>query len=204
MKAKRTIFSCDSIDSRTSCIAADSCTWCLSLASPALLHHSFLLNCPRMMDVAGQVALNLPWSHCCLLSPVPVQAGGWLGRVYMLDFGTASIDRFVTLGSPHNPPPAGAAGVVDQTRGILTFCQDACPGAFHDEVGEGEWLGQRGKAVWWTSRRKSAGRCREHMRWCMDTGATGGWMSTGGFHKLVGVAHHCVPALQRPGPLRHH
>jgi hypothetical protein len=52
----------------------------------------------------------------------------------MLDFGTAGIDRFVTLGSPHAPPPAGAGGVVDQTRGILNFCQDSCPGAFHDEV----------------------------------------------------------------------
>lgn len=61
-------------------------------------------------------------------------AGGWLGRVYMLDFGTASIDRFVSLGSPHAPPPAGAQGVVDQTRGILTFCEDSCPGAYHGEV----------------------------------------------------------------------
>jgi len=61
-------------------------------------------------------------------------AGGWLGRVYMLDFGTAGVDRFVTLGSPHAPPPSGNEGVVDQTRGILNFCQDACPGAFHDEV----------------------------------------------------------------------
>ena len=55
----------------------------------------------------------------------------------MLDFGTAGVDRFVTLGSPHAPPPAGTEGVVDQTRGILNFCQDACPGAFHDEVGGG-------------------------------------------------------------------
>jgi hypothetical protein len=52
----------------------------------------------------------------------------------MLDFGTAGIDRYVTLGSPHAPPPAGAEGVVDQTRGILTFCSDATPGAYHPEV----------------------------------------------------------------------
>jgi hypothetical protein len=64
----------------------------------------------------------------------PAQAGGWLGRVYLLDFGTAGIDRYVTLGSPHAPPPPGAAGVVDQTRGILTFCSQATPGAYHDEV----------------------------------------------------------------------
>ena len=32
-------------------------------------------------------------------------AGGWLARVYLLGFGTAGIDRLVTLGSPHQPPP---------------------------------------------------------------------------------------------------
>lgn len=61
-------------------------------------------------------------------------AGGWLGRVFMLDYGVTGIDRYITLGSPHAPPPPGAEGVVDQTRGILTFCQDACPGAHHPEV----------------------------------------------------------------------
>lgn len=85
---------------------------------------------------------NLP-GHCVSLSayaasecacPALLQAGGWLGRVYMLDFGTTGIDRYVTLGSPHAPPPAGAEGVVDQTRGILTFCSDATPGAYHPEV----------------------------------------------------------------------
>lgn len=58
-------------------------------------------------------------------------AGGWLGRVYMLDYGVTGVDRFVSLGSPHLPPPKG---IVDQTRGILNFVQDACPGAFHPEV----------------------------------------------------------------------
>ncbi|PNW80345.1 hypothetical protein CHLRE_07g313550v5 [Chlamydomonas reinhardtii] len=61
-------------------------------------------------------------------------AGGWLGRVYLLDWGTAGVDRFVSLGSPHRAPPAGAAGVVDQTRGILNFVSDACPGAHHSEL----------------------------------------------------------------------
>ena len=32
-------------------------------------------------------------------------AGGWLARVYLLGFGTKGIDRLVTLGSPHQPPP---------------------------------------------------------------------------------------------------
>eukprot|EP00878_Enallax_costatus_P016667 GHUV01017487.1.p1 GENE.GHUV01017487.1~~GHUV01017487.1.p1 ORF type:complete len:202 (+),score=66.25 GHUV01017487.1:887-1492(+) len=74
----------------------------------------------------------------------------------MLDFGVTGIDRYITLGSPHAPPPAGVQGVVDQTRGILNYCQDACPGAHHPEVkyvtvagnfvkgvkmdGEGTWL----------------------------------------------------------------
>lgn len=32
-------------------------------------------------------------------------AGGWLSRVYLLTVGTAGIDRLVTIGSPHSPPP---------------------------------------------------------------------------------------------------
>jgi hypothetical protein len=108
----------------------------LQLCKACCLHHLHppppLTPCHAEPCSGAAVPSCLPSS--CLAPGVP-QAGGWLGRVYMLDFGTAGIDRFVTLGSPHNPPPAGAAGVVDQTRGILTFCQDACPGAFHDEVG---------------------------------------------------------------------
>ncbi|GLI69690.1 hypothetical protein VaNZ11_014378 [Volvox africanus] len=60
-------------------------------------------------------------------------AGGWLGRVYLLDWGTAGVDRFVSLGSPHLPPPRGAP-VVDQTRGILSACSDMCPGAYHTSI----------------------------------------------------------------------
>ena len=44
----------------------------------------------------------------------------------------AGIDRLVTLGSPHNPPPEG---VLDQTRGILTNVAASSPGNFHQEVG---------------------------------------------------------------------
>lgn len=61
-------------------------------------------------------------------------AGGWLARLYLQDFGTDGFDRLVSLGSPHRPPPEGAKGIVDQTRGILKFCEDNCPGAFHGEV----------------------------------------------------------------------
>ena len=32
-------------------------------------------------------------------------AGGWLARVYLLAKGTQTVDRLVTLGSPHQPPP---------------------------------------------------------------------------------------------------
>ena len=32
-------------------------------------------------------------------------AGGWLSRVHLLSKGTAGIDRLVTIGSPHSPPP---------------------------------------------------------------------------------------------------
>lgn len=49
-----------------------------------------------------------------------------------------------------------AAGVVDQTRGILTYCSDACPGAFHDSVGGvsaragllGRWDGRGAGSSW--------------------------------------------------------
>ena len=37
-------------------------------------------------------------------------AGGWLARVYLLGFGTSGIDRLVTLGSPHQPPPQVGPG----------------------------------------------------------------------------------------------
>lgn len=72
----------------------------------------------------------VPDAPCTILSH---SAGGWLGRLYMLEYGTSSlgIDRFVSLGSPHQPPPPG---VVDQTRGILTWVSENCPGSFHQDV----------------------------------------------------------------------
>jgi hypothetical protein len=42
------------------------------------------------------------------------------------------VDRLVTLGSPHNPPPPGVA---DQTRGILSHVAATSPGNFHEQVG---------------------------------------------------------------------
>jgi len=90
-------------------------------------------------------------------------AGGWIGRVYLRDYrpapggggggqeaaassggggaggqgraAAALIDRFVSLGSPHRAPPLGVEGVVDQTRGILTWVERNCPGATHHDEG---------------------------------------------------------------------
>ena len=61
-------------------------------------------------------------------------AGGWLARVYLQDFGTTGFDRLISLGSPHLPPRGDARGIVDQTRGILTFLDDTIPGCYHGEV----------------------------------------------------------------------
>ena len=68
-------------------------------------------------------------------------AGGWLGRVWMLseDGGPAAgkqkaalVSAFVSVGSPHRPPPPGSS-IPDQTRGILTWCEREAPGSFHAE-----------------------------------------------------------------------
>ena len=60
-------------------------------------------------------------------------AGGWLGRLYLKDFAYAekNVVRFVSLGSPHLPPPEG---VIDQTRGILTYMEANVPGAHQKDV----------------------------------------------------------------------
>ncbi|KAK9827302.1 hypothetical protein WJX81_002605 [Elliptochloris bilobata] len=82
-------------------------------------------------------------------------AGGWLARVYLLGYGTAGITRLVTLGAPHLPPPAESR-FVDQTRGILTYVSQACPGCHHAELAyitvAGKWIQgsgllQRGASV---------------------------------------------------------
>ncbi|MCO5551124.1 hypothetical protein L7F22_004621 [Adiantum nelumboides] len=55
-------------------------------------------------------------------------AGGWLARVYMLEYGIDDISLLLSLGTPHLPPPKGVPGVVDQTRGLLDYLNKACPG----------------------------------------------------------------------------
>lgn len=59
-------------------------------------------------------------------------AGGWLGRAALGD-GTdfdADIRAFVSLGAPHSAPPTGVPGVMDMTRGALTWTEQQLPGAY--------------------------------------------------------------------------
>lgn len=88
-------------------------------------------------------------------------AGGWLSRVFLLEEGIGKVDRLVTLGSPHNPPPPG---VVDQTRGILSHVAATCPGNFHEQIAyvtvAGKYLkgaGLREKGATWGQKFVGAG-----------------------------------------------
>ena len=59
-------------------------------------------------------------------------AGGWLGRAALgngADFD-ADIRAFVSLGAPHSAPPVGIPGVMDMTRGALTWTDEKLPGVF--------------------------------------------------------------------------
>jgi hypothetical protein len=100
----------------------------------------------RMQEAVEEAAAAVgPEGKITLLAH---SAGGWIGRVYLRDFrpapgseggegkaAAALIDRFVSLGSPHRAPPTGVEGVVDQTRGILTWVEANCPGATHHDEG---------------------------------------------------------------------
>jgi pimeloyl-ACP methyl ester carboxylesterase len=82
----------------------------------------------KVEDSIGKVRDKAPGSMVTLLAH---SAGGWLGRLYLKDFVPGDVTRFVSLGSPHLPPPDG---VIDQTRGILTYMEAQCPGAFVERV----------------------------------------------------------------------
>ena len=60
-------------------------------------------------------------------------AGGWLARVFIDEHASEAIvgriARLVTLGSPMKPAPRDVPGVVDQTRGILTYVDENCRSA---------------------------------------------------------------------------
>ncbi|XP_047340348.1 uncharacterized protein LOC124943936 [Impatiens glandulifera] len=61
------------------------------------------------------------------LSLVGHSAGGWLARVYMEEYETASrVSLLLTLGTPHLPAPKGIPGVIDQTRGLLNYVEKNC------------------------------------------------------------------------------
>lgn len=55
-------------------------------------------------------------------------AGGWMSRVWLLERQRMDdVSLLLTLGSPLRRPPSGA-GVFDQTRGILKYVDERCPG----------------------------------------------------------------------------
>ncbi|KAJ3694020.1 hypothetical protein LUZ60_009500 [Juncus effusus] len=65
------------------------------------------------------------------ISLIGHSAGGWLSRVYMEKYGISDISLLLTLGSPHLPPPKDIKGVVDQTRGLLTYVNSICAPAVY-------------------------------------------------------------------------
>lgn len=56
----------------------------------------------RIDDALNSVKTQTDGAPVTLLAH---SAGGWLSRVYLLSKGTTGIDRLVTIGSPHSPPP---------------------------------------------------------------------------------------------------
>lgn len=64
------------------------------------------------------------------VSLVGHSAGGWLARLYMSEFGIDDIALLLSLGTPHLPPPKGVPGVGDQTRGLLDYVNNVCPGSY--------------------------------------------------------------------------
>lgn len=65
------------------------------------------------------------------LSLIGHSAGGWLARVYLEEFGFSNISLLLTLGSPLQPPPKGLPGVIDQTRGLLSYVEENCAKAVY-------------------------------------------------------------------------
>jgi hypothetical protein len=81
------------------------------------------------VDAAVESALAQSGAARCTL--LAHSAGGWLARVWVHQ-STANLGRtaaLVSLGAPLRPPPTGVAGVVDQTRGILTWVDANCASA---------------------------------------------------------------------------
>lgn len=83
----------------------------------------------KRVDEAVQEAKEL--SQGGSLSLLGHSAGGWLARVYMEEFGLSHISLLLTLGTPHLPPPKGETGVIDQTRGLLSYVEKHCSKAVY-------------------------------------------------------------------------
>ncbi|KAL1831910.1 hypothetical protein DCAR_0101927 [Daucus carota subsp. sativus] len=81
------------------------------------------------VDEAISVAKELAQGR--QLSLIGHSAGGWLARVYMEEYGTSNISLLLTLGSPLLPPPKGISGVIDQTRGLLSYVENNCAKAVY-------------------------------------------------------------------------
>lgn len=80
---------------------------------------------------------SLPLTMSCSPLAAPLHTIVRLGRTYLAEVESpadANVDCFVSLGSPHSPPPKDVQGAIDQTRGILTHVNAVSPGAFHDDV----------------------------------------------------------------------
>ena len=65
--------------------------------------------------------------------------GGWIARAWLSEWCSPElkkqVNNVVTLGSPHNPPPAGTKlAKIDQTRGLLTYINDNFPGSYEKNV----------------------------------------------------------------------
>lgn len=80
-----------------------------------------VLNTPSSIDADADVETTRR------INIVGHSAGGWLARVYLSEYASPEIDgevdMLLTLGTPHAPPPPG---VVDQTRGLLTYVAREC------------------------------------------------------------------------------
>lgn len=85
----------------------------------------------KKMDEAISEANDL--AEGASLSLIGHSAGGWLGRVYLQEFGISNISLLLTLGTPHLPPPKGLPGVIDQTRGLLDYVEKYCTKAVYTQ-----------------------------------------------------------------------
>lgn len=65
--------------------------------------------------------------------------GGWIARAWLSEWAASDVKKrvkkLVTLGSPHQPPPADtAAAKIDQTRGLLSYVDSNFPGSYEKGV----------------------------------------------------------------------